>query len=783
MTMRQTLAVIFSAFWERADLYTDVLALEHDNPSPRQLRLSFFRQGRIVLATPIESPDDMTTISPGVKPMFCASSNSNNNSNNSNVNNSNNSNNNNHGDMCAIQPGVKVSRKAKIKFQAINLAYDLLKDEEKRKAYDEWRLWHCRLPPPPGFYTWEEQEQQRQKHQHQHQHQQLKQQQPRRQYPQQEEVQRQHKQSRQYSFREMEERETCFSNEELNEIINAGKINSNDNNIYISDSNSNDESSAMGSSISSSSRSSISKSSLPSILREPKFGTKKKKKKKYRSSKGRKEIPGVDGNNNKSSSGHGTSTSDRRIRWNEEVEELVIMEYSRESSCTDIPHSDLPDGLPAYDPFTSFDSTKENVDPVIGSSSSSSSSSPTDPYANPSVMKNGWYENDNNNNNNHKNDRNSNAVLSSKSDVPTLSEPGISYNFHSLDDSTLTFVQPSDDHTNHDGKLDDSLIAILDAPILPPTQTKPRASTSTSAAPRPPRQWSEQVGDEMKHRKLANIHKEWENNNKSNNNSNVHIHDDNSRNEEHPNSNSNSNSRKVLVDEGTSYVLGEGSKNNVRINVRTFQKEKQISSMTLPTGTMMTPKISQDDNTNINAQVPDIFQQYQKATEFELNADDLSLDTKDTADSKTNWREFDNQPLDSYGAEDCGAYPRHDCGTFSPSNDCGPVNDCGSIDLAKGFQASLSNYINVAVADMKEGWNSLGKKWEENVPKFSEKGENPFLLNSFELDAMMDILKVEMSSIPERMNMNTASGVASCAPSDPSPFKGELPRCQPRYKD
>lgn len=132
MTMRQILSVVFSAFWDRADLYIDVLGLENDQATPRQLKLAFFRQGRVVLATPIESPDDMTLLSAGIRGMISSV-----------------------GDSDAIstisivQAGTPVSRKAKLRFQAVSLAYELLKDGDKRKTYDEWKLWNSRLPPPP----------------------------------------------------------------------------------------------------------------------------------------------------------------------------------------------------------------------------------------------------------------------------------------------------------------------------------------------------------------------------------------------------------------------------------------------------------------------------------------------------------------------------------------------------------------------------------------------------------------------------------------------------------
>ena len=228
MTMRQTLAVIFSAFWERADLYTDVLALEHDKPSPRQLRLAFFRQGRRVLATPIESPDDMTTISAGMKPIFAVGGGSQTKMVSS-------------GDGHAVQSGVTVSRKAKMKFQAINLAYDLLNDEAKRQLYDEWRLWHCRLPPPSNTSRSPIKQQQQQK--------------PQTRY-------------------EMHNEYEHLSNQDLHDIMyskggmDEARLKKQYNIKLIIE-----ESSAMGSIVN-------SKSSLPSILREPTFGKKKKKKKK-----------------------------------------------------------------------------------------------------------------------------------------------------------------------------------------------------------------------------------------------------------------------------------------------------------------------------------------------------------------------------------------------------------------------------------------------------------------------------------------------------------------------
>ena len=133
MSMRQTLSLVFSAFWDRADLYRDVLEIDNDQATTRQLKLAFFRQGRLVLATPIESSDDMTFLSAGMRGVmnemgiFSGAAST----------------------ASVVQAGVPISRKAKLKFQAIALAYELLEDNSKRKAYDEWRTWNSRLPPPP----------------------------------------------------------------------------------------------------------------------------------------------------------------------------------------------------------------------------------------------------------------------------------------------------------------------------------------------------------------------------------------------------------------------------------------------------------------------------------------------------------------------------------------------------------------------------------------------------------------------------------------------------------
>jgi len=154
MTMRQMLSVIFSAYWDRADLYIDVLELEHDNDvdvttnfNPRQLKLAFFRAGRVALATPIESADDMTMLSAGFRAPSSLAGNGNNG--NGNGNNTFISGGSVAGStVSVVQAGTPVSRKAKLTFQAIALAYELLQDGDKRRMYNEWRMWNSRLPPP-----------------------------------------------------------------------------------------------------------------------------------------------------------------------------------------------------------------------------------------------------------------------------------------------------------------------------------------------------------------------------------------------------------------------------------------------------------------------------------------------------------------------------------------------------------------------------------------------------------------------------------------------------------
>ena len=127
MTMRQILSVIYSAFWDRADLYTDVLSLDNDQVNARQLKLAYLRQGRVVLAKLIKFRDDLTILSAEIRGMKIGTED---------------------GDegvstakASIADSETPVIRKMQLKFQAISLAYELLKDEDRRKTYDKWKLW------------------------------------------------------------------------------------------------------------------------------------------------------------------------------------------------------------------------------------------------------------------------------------------------------------------------------------------------------------------------------------------------------------------------------------------------------------------------------------------------------------------------------------------------------------------------------------------------------------------------------------------------------------------
>jgi curved DNA-binding protein CbpA len=120
LTVQQTLPLIFSAFWNGADLYEDVLGVEPTQKqtiSSARLRLLYFRKGREVLASPVEVDDEITTLTyQGITTSSVS------------INSS----------KRAIRSGVPISRKAKKRFQAICLAYEVLSDPHSRSEYDTW---------------------------------------------------------------------------------------------------------------------------------------------------------------------------------------------------------------------------------------------------------------------------------------------------------------------------------------------------------------------------------------------------------------------------------------------------------------------------------------------------------------------------------------------------------------------------------------------------------------------------------------------------------------------
>lgn len=617
MTMPQTLSVIFSAYWERADLYTDVLALQHDNPSKRQLRLAFFRQGKIVLATPIEAPDDMTTISTGMKPVFAVGYGGDGQHDSENV----------------VRSGLKVSRKAKLKFQAINLAYELLNDDEKRKLYDEWRVWNCPLPSPntmPDDIDNAKEEQS--------------------------------------MLSEDQSHFETLNNKEFNEIINAsGGENSKKDTIknFVESPNSimHDITNTTWFNVNRklSSPGCRKKRIRPaSILREPTFGKDQRAR------------------------NHGRGNNYRKIKWNEEVLELVIIEEHSENETR---HGPLPS--PKSDLFASFDSAKEKFDPrenVVGGQNV------PDPYSNPAVNDD-WFRTDSDFNQrmwdiNLKDEQFTsskhrvNSLSPSKAMGPTDSSETESslYQFQLMDDSTVTYVDFAEPEqtkrSTFDVTGDDSLAAILDTPT--PTTVNFTAKT---------RPWAKKVGEVLQHQVQQQSDK-----------------------------------NRSVVAENT-YVVGKGTeKNNVKINVTTYTKESKPKPLPLENSGAI------DSNKN-------------SAQTLLSDSEEVSLYSKETLDSNK-WQSFDQADKDDVFTR------TNDCAVFGQAKNCMfPSPDSFSIDVAKGFQATLSNYINAAVSDMKQGLDLIGHTLEENGIELRERRENPFLIQSFELDAMMNILQGEMENI------------------------------------
>jgi hypothetical protein len=147
---------------------------------------------------------------------------------------------------------------------------------------------------------------------------------------------------------------------------------------------------------------------------------------------------------------------------------------------------------------------------------------------------------------------------------------------------------------------------------------------------------------------------------------------------------------------------------------------------------------------------------------------DVPVDTPLTVDDV--FRPFDKVDLD---AENFPIYV--DSGfsiasepTASSAGDCVGIDLADTLNVAIGFQSSLSNYISGAVAEMKDNMTKLGKKWEElDLLQMGEgKDENSFFIQASELDAMMGMLRAEIeppSSAPscDSTDLNQSADVSS----------------------
>jgi len=129
LPLEESLSLIFASFWNRADLFNDVLGIDDSiiDPSLKQLQSACLRQGCAVLTSAIEDEDDNSVGSTGPAPQNGISDNSL------------------LGPM-SIQSGVQLKKKAKLKLHAINLAFEVLKDNKKRKIYEAWRTMNPRIP-------------------------------------------------------------------------------------------------------------------------------------------------------------------------------------------------------------------------------------------------------------------------------------------------------------------------------------------------------------------------------------------------------------------------------------------------------------------------------------------------------------------------------------------------------------------------------------------------------------------------------------------------------------
>jgi len=115
--------VITQAFGNKACLYKDILQIPSDMTSDRDIRIAYFRRGRQVLA---ERPCDSSTNTTAAATSTSAGS-------SSCCANENN------GDS-AIVNGKNVSQIAKLKFQAVSMAYEILSNPVWKESYDRYGL-------------------------------------------------------------------------------------------------------------------------------------------------------------------------------------------------------------------------------------------------------------------------------------------------------------------------------------------------------------------------------------------------------------------------------------------------------------------------------------------------------------------------------------------------------------------------------------------------------------------------------------------------------------------
>jgi curved DNA-binding protein CbpA len=581
MNMRQTLAIVFSAYWDRADLYMDVLGLEHDNPTERELKVAFFRQGREVIATPIESPDDATMLTYGRAPFLKESGGG--------------------STISVVQRGVPVSRKAKLRFQAIGLAYDLLCNPTKRSMYDKWRLFNGRLPEPKS-------------------------------------VSRSVRASANERIRMQEAKESpaTFSVRNvrrpnmtsINEMDEFPKEQSNKTKqtYMFADSN---------------------HSNVQSILRK---------------------SAGMRARNNISDA----SASSRKISWNEEVEELTLMEEILEDSS----NSHLP-----FLPFGEKRNSRNIPDPY--------GKSAEDWFGD---VDNAWSKSV------------ESAITQNKFSSKTmqsynseLNERGYEdiqeNNIQSLNSNVLIggFGEDQDNSCEYDDKPDDSFLVIMNGPWGGNDQ---RQESKTKAKNRKnPDQYA--LGDE------------WTNYND----------DENFR--PMPSRNS---SVKGKNQNASKY---KGRKDN-SIGVTVISQDTPFCTGTPKRKSTLSNR-TQEMNSDRSNQIP------LSNIPVDPIEEDASLLTNDFTNSWTS-----NPTADDY------------FDTEYDNNDCNGIGH--TVDIARGFQATLSKYITAAVEDMKEGLAIVGQNWDDldkpDAPRKDNK--NFFTLEAFELDAMMGILKTEMNKFNDQ---------------------------------